>query len=796
MDDDGSKSLSEPEFIKAVKDFRVGIAEDSVPTLFNAFDTNRDGTINYDEFLYAVRGELNDFRKGLVEKAFRKVDKDGSGFLDINDIKGVYNGSKHPDVISGRKTDDQILVEFLETFEAHHNLKTGREHDSSVDIEEWTEYYTNINASIDNDEYFALMMNNSWNLKGDASTYKKYGKGWSGEEAKPKPVPRQPPEPVQRSGQMSQDNPLVNTHQYFKPSTTASKGNLATAMHAAPHMEPEEQKSKNMALVKDIREKAPPRNNFSGGYVPESGPPKGQASGGVSVPNTKPPPKFQTMLVERFRNKLRTRGGRGFVGLRRQFKIMDDNNSGSLDQYEFKKAIKDFQVDVPDQDIDHLFKAFDHNGNGDIEFDEFIRIVVGPMNQFRTQLVVKAFNFIDANGDGTLDIDDIKGKYDASKHPDVRSGKLSEDEVLTEFLETFETHHNVMHGGQSDGKVTVEEFVEYYTNISANVDNDAYFDLMMSNAWQMDSRNNPANTPFAGSSRKVTAVSARDAWRADHHKNLFGTAKNTPFGKDRVAEWGSSAHTGHGDVAGGDTLPTAGGATFGKPGDHKKQFMTASQRESGATYSGIQHSDDDLVKMFRGRLNARGARGILGLQRVFKIMDDNNNGSLDIQEFWKALCDFRVSVSADECRRLFELFDVNGDDTVDYNELLRTVAGAMNAFRKGMVKKAFDKLDDNKNGILEIDDIKRFYNAKCHPDVKSKKKSEEEVLSEFLDTFELHHSLKHPEQRDRKVNFNEFMEYYNNISCSIDNDQYFELMMKNAWNLDNVSYKKAWGGEA
>lgn len=105
MDDDGSKTLSLPEFTKAVRDFRVGINEENVPTLFDAFDSNRDGTINYDEFLYAIRGELNDFRRGLVEKAFRKLDKDGSGLLDIDDIKDTYNATKHPDVISGRKTE-------------------------------------------------------------------------------------------------------------------------------------------------------------------------------------------------------------------------------------------------------------------------------------------------------------------------------------------------------------------------------------------------------------------------------------------------------------------------------------------------------------------------------------------------------------------------------------------------------------------------------------------------------------------------------------------------------------------
>lgn len=99
MDDDGSKTISLYEFTKACRDFKVGVNEENVPTLFEAFDTNRDGTLNYDEFLMAIRGELNDFRRGLIEKAFRKLDKDGSGVLDYEDIKDVYNASKHPDVI-------------------------------------------------------------------------------------------------------------------------------------------------------------------------------------------------------------------------------------------------------------------------------------------------------------------------------------------------------------------------------------------------------------------------------------------------------------------------------------------------------------------------------------------------------------------------------------------------------------------------------------------------------------------------------------------------------------------------
>jgi len=41
---------------------------------------------------------------------------------------------------------------------------------------------------------------------------------------------------------------------------------------------------------------------------------------------------------------------------------------------------------------------------------------------------------------------------------------------------------------------------------------------------------------------------------------------------------------------------------------------------------------------------------MIGLQRIFKIMDDDHSGDLDIQEFWKAMKDFRVKISQDECR--------------------------------------------------------------------------------------------------------------------------------------------------
>lgn len=45
------------------------------------------------------------------------------------------------------------------------------------------------------------------------------------------------------------------------------------------------------------------------------------------------------------------------------------------------------------------------------------------------------------------------------------------------------------------------------------------------------------------------------------------------------------------------------------------------------------------------------------------------------------------------------------------------------------------------------------------------------------------------EEKDGKVTPSEFIKYYSNVSASIDNDDYFELMIRNAW---HISGGKGW----
>jgi Ca2+-binding EF-hand superfamily protein len=77
------------------------------------FDNDNTGSINFDEFLIAIRGSMNSTRMDVTDKAFNKFDADGSGYITIEDLKGVYNTKFHPKVKSGEMTEDEVFLEFL-----------------------------------------------------------------------------------------------------------------------------------------------------------------------------------------------------------------------------------------------------------------------------------------------------------------------------------------------------------------------------------------------------------------------------------------------------------------------------------------------------------------------------------------------------------------------------------------------------------------------------------------------------------------------------------------------------------
>jgi hypothetical protein len=78
-----------------------------------------------------------------------KISK-GSSEVDIDDVKAAYIAKRHPEVLQGKRTEQTMLVEFIETLEAHHSIHNPDE--DSITLEEWLEYFTDIGSPITDDQ--------------------------------------------------------------------------------------------------------------------------------------------------------------------------------------------------------------------------------------------------------------------------------------------------------------------------------------------------------------------------------------------------------------------------------------------------------------------------------------------------------------------------------------------------------------------------------------------------------------------------------------------------------------------
>ncbi len=290
--------------------------------------------------------------------------------------------------------------------------------------------------------------------------------------------------------------------------------------------------------------------------------------------------------------------------------------------------------------------------------------------------------------------------------------------------------------------MTLEEFLEYYNNVSANIDDDKYFEHMIVTGFRLETARQPETKPawgqsYGGNQRPGTGNQRnRDYYQPTAPYGVsegptdYSTAQRPQTSQQQsrtgitrkvhttTTPWGVSNE------------PTDYNTTSQRPQtsqsnvqrqqyDYPEKNLRSSNQQQQQQYdypeknlrSGQQQQQqaidiDSLLGTLREKLVSRGARGILGLARLFKNIDDNNSRSLDFQEFSKCLNEIRVNFTPNDIKALFADFDRDRSGTIDYDEFLREVRGPIGPARLQWVKEAFKKLDANGNGIVTLEDVK------------------------------------------------------------------------------------------
>ncbi|TYZ63106.1 hypothetical protein PybrP1_004620, partial [[Pythium] brassicae (nom. inval.)] len=169
--------------------------------------------------------------------------------------------------------------------------------------------------------------------------------------------------------------------------------------------------------------------------------------------------------------------------------------------------------------------------------------------------------------------------------------------------------------------------------------------------------------------------------------------------------------------------------------------------------------------------------GLNGLQRCLRRLDTDGDKRLSKDELKTGLRKLGVDVSFRELDHLFTHFDADRSGCIGVDAFLVGMRGELSARRAALVATAFDFLDADRDGSVTLQELAAAYDTSRHPDVVGGRVTAELALRAFVAQWESEST------RDGVVTRCEFEAYYANLSASIDSDDYFERMMRNAWHL-------------
>jgi Ca2+-binding EF-hand superfamily protein len=175
---------------------------------------------------------------------------------------------------------------------------------------------------------------------------------------------------------------------------------------------------------------------------------------------------------------LSKRGGSGIECLRRIFAGMDKDCVGQVCKKSFQCALEEFGLFTKVTELQALQKfygCFPDPQTGMLQRMDWVSFLNGfrePLSKTRFELVQATFAKFDTEGCGKVDKKSLAQGFDVSKYPDFYNGKCSREEIVGKFLQNFPGGASFVGGPFI---VTLDAFIDYYTDLSVGITSDEYF---------------------------------------------------------------------------------------------------------------------------------------------------------------------------------------------------------------------------------------------------------------------------------------------------------------------------------
>ena len=541
--------------------------------------------------------------------------------------------------------------------------------------------------------------------------------------------------------------------------------------------------------------------------------PKGKENNDINQQETKNINYFKN-LVNILRSKINTNNGITYYSFAHHLKSNEDKSTKTTSLETLISTLELLQININTDDVINFFACLDYEQTGKVLTEEILRIILGEISENRKIAIITKFSEMDKDKTGYLPIRFLKNVFNAKFHPDCFLKQKPENEVFDEFMFTFEVFC-FLKNISPEKNISYRDFVEYYTPISSSIQDDNYFNDILLGSWNIDEEkhnkkitneinmNNPNanqlnneisnnNMINQNNQNNNIQIEQRNNFQISQNQNpnanqIFKNSYYTPpfspdkkLGKIRynpiTNEFTTSPKYQQRNINLNPNIDTINNNAFYNIKNNNNNVNTINTQELPS------------IKKLRNLLANRGMKSIFIIQRMLYIYDKNQSGEIPFEK----LCDifeiYNINIAREEIFEFFEFLDKEHKGLIKYNDLIMILINNVNENRIILIQNLFDKIRKGKEYIL-LNDIKKYFNPDKYPDVLEQKKTSDEIAFDFIDSLEIFKeyniNLKNESIINGIMTYNDFENYFKEISLSINDDKIFDYIINFCWEVDD-----------
>ena len=528
---------------------------------------------------------------------------------------------------------------------------------------------------------------------------------------------------------------------------------------------------------------------------------------------------FQNLL-QLFQSKININNGITFYNLLSKINNRQDKMSKTISYENFLSSIKEANIDINEMDIKDFFILLDLSEQNKVSTDEILRLIRGYLSERRKMIIVEKFAKIDSEKKGFCEINLIKSFYNPNQHPDVLMGKKRESEIYEEFIYTFDTYTTYK---EKLNTITFDDFIEYYSGISASIYNEDYFVDMMNGVWDtpinyhnIERSNNNVNignniniqqeqSNFNNQIRKPTPIENQQfnnnmnnnnfdiQFQSRRPQSFNPLTKNEPKYNIISGEFNDNNNNINNqynqDLNYNQNTQFSQTTKLTNEYNQNTQFLSQNQNQNPQSQNTqLQNQNNQSIETLnklRSMIISRGPKSLFVIEKMLSMYDNTHTGKIDFPTFEKIITLYRLSLTPNEIVTIFSLFDNTNSGKINYDDLIKGIIDTLPLRREQLIRKIFNTISNGRNEI-SFQELKSNYNASRDPEVVARKKIPEEVIGEFSDNLEIfrEYNSKMSKSNNGYFCYDDFLKFYSQISLGISDNNYFEYLVNNVWNLD------------